>query len=577
MTAALHRAAPHRAALAVILFGSFLLSLHHLDHPAVKPLDEVFHAIVARNLLKHPLTPTLVDRPWLAYNASDWLSNYIWLHKPPMALWQIALSYRVLGVNTLGLRFPSAVLAALAAWLTYLIGAELLDRTAGLIAAALQALNPVIMMIVHGYVFSDHVDIALLFWTELAIYFLARAVRTGRRIDLILCGAAQGLAFLSKTYPALIVTVVALAAWLLPRTALARGSARCLSARGVGWIILATVVIAAPWMTYTAVRFPDEFSYENLQILHHLNQNVENWAAPWDRLAFGYWISIFHVFYPAALAAGIWAIVRAAQTRDLKIWLVIAWTLGVMTPHLLVTSKTMSATLIGWPPAWLLLGFMISRAVRGDHWALGIWSISMLLAAVWIRADDIPRQGWGPGPGGFGSIMMQHPWVIWHVAAALIGGCIAALALAGPRMRWARGGLIGASCVLALLVAVRGGRRDHPAGYVRETIAVTNIDARTPDFSDIGNFAAHLPANAAFIVDERERLENKLVEFATDRSCYPLERHDWQPTARALTATGALPYLVTPGALDLPIVYEDPARNIVYACTPAAQRAAIGK
>ena len=42
---ALHRAAPHRAALALILFASFLLQLHHLDHPAIKPLDEA--AIVA--------------------------------------------------------------------------------------------------------------------------------------------------------------------------------------------------------------------------------------------------------------------------------------------------------------------------------------------------------------------------------------------------------------------------------------------------------------------------------------------------------------------------------------------------
>jgi len=570
-------AALHRAALAVILFASFFLSLHHLDHPAVKPLDEVFHAIVARNLLEHPLTPTLVDRPYLAYNASDWLTNHIWLHKPPMALWQIALSYRVFGVNTLGLRFPSAILAALAAWLTYLIGTELLDRTAGLFAAALQAGNPVIMMLIHGYVFSDHIDISLLFWTELSIYFLARALRTGWRIDLILCGAAQGLAFLSKTYPALIVTGLALAAWLLPRTALARGSGGRVSGRSVGWIILAAAVVAGPWMIWTAIRFPDEFSYENLQILHHINQNVESWAGPWDRLAFGYWISIFHVFYAAAVAAGIWAIVRATQTRDLKMWLIIAWTLGVMTPHLLVTSKTMSATLLGWPPAWLLLGFMISRALRDDHWALGIWSICMILAATWISADDIPRQGWGAGPGGFGSIMMQNLWVIWHVLVALLGGLVVARGLGSPRMRWERGGMIGLACALALLIAVRWWKGDHPAGYVRETLVVTDIDARAPDFSAIGQFAARLPTNAAFIVDERERLENKLVEFATDRSCYALERHDWQPTARALTEAGALPYLITPGALDLPIVFVDPARNIVYACTPAAKRASGGK
>ena len=208
----------------MILCGSFLLKLHHLDHAAVKPLDEVFHAIVARNFLKHPLTPTLVDRPFLPYNRDDWLANHIWLHKPPMAMWQIAVSYAILGVGTLALRLPSAILSTLAAGLTYLIGVRLLDRTSALIAAALQAFNPVILMLTHGYVFSDHVDISLLFWTELSIYFLILAVPSfnggdfgeisraakHRRFFLILCGITQGLAFLSKTYPALIVTLLAL-------------------------------------------------------------------------------------------------------------------------------------------------------------------------------------------------------------------------------------------------------------------------------------------------------------------------------------------------------------------------------
>ncbi len=166
---------PAAAALAVILCGSFLLKLHHLDHPAVKPLDEVFHAIVARNFLKHPLTPTLVDRPFLAYDPDDWLADHIWLHKPPLAMWQIALSFAVLGVSTLALRLPSAILSTLAAGLTYLIGVRLLDRTSALVAAGLQAFNPVILMLMNGYVFSDHVDISLLFWTELSIYFLVLA------------------------------------------------------------------------------------------------------------------------------------------------------------------------------------------------------------------------------------------------------------------------------------------------------------------------------------------------------------------------------------------------------------------
>ena len=233
-----------RALLALILAVSFALKLRHLDHPAVKPLDEVFHAIVARNFLPHPITPTLVDHPWLSYDQNDWLSNHIWLHKPPMAMWQIAIFYSILGVNTLALRLPSAVLSTLAAWLTYLIGVRLLDRPAALIAAALQAFNPVILVILNGYVFSDHVDISLLFWTELAIYFLVRATQTKSRTDIILCGIAQGIAFLSKTYPALIVTILAIAA------------IRTLGGRGVFMLLLATLLTIAPGSPTPPSAFP---------------------------------------------------------------------------------------------------------------------------------------------------------------------------------------------------------------------------------------------------------------------------------------------------------------------------------
>src|ERR1700733_4176310 len=194
------------ALLALILICSFALKLHHLGHQSLKPLDESFHAIVAENFLKHPLTPTLNDVQLVPRDFRNWQNAHIWLHKQPIAMWQIAISYALFGVSAFALRLPSAILSTIAVWLTYLIGIELLDTTAALIAAALQAFNPVILSLVHGYLFREHVDISLLLWTQVSIYFLVRFLRTQRRKDLILCGIAQGLAFLSKTYPALIVS-----------------------------------------------------------------------------------------------------------------------------------------------------------------------------------------------------------------------------------------------------------------------------------------------------------------------------------------------------------------------------------
>jgi len=550
------------AALAVILASSFALKLRHLDHAAVKPLDEVFHAIVARNFLKHPLTPTLVDRPFLKYDQNDWLSNHIWLHKPPMAMWQIAIFYAILGVGTLALRLPSAILSTLAAWLTYLIGQELLDRRAGLIAAGLQAFNPVILMLVHGYVFSDHVDISLLFWTELAIYFLVRAVKSPNRWNLIFCGVAQGLAFLSKTYPALIVTILAVVAW------------RNIGCKGVLAICVSTALTVVPWLLWTAIRFRHEFGHENLEILHHLSQNIENWAAPWDQVVFNYWISIFHVYYPAVIASAAIFLYRSMREKKIESILILVWAVGVMIPNLLATSKPMSATLIGWPAAWLMFGDLISRAFRGDRLALGVWLGTMLLAILFLNEQSIPVGGenWGQTNLPFATIMREHLWVFFQAAAAIgIGVAILRIKMSGKVC-------IGVLCVCTLAMAmlgIFGGIRKRPSGYAVVAWRVTSIDANVPNFSQVGEFAARLPTNAAFLVDEHERLENKVVEFATDRSCYAATRENWLKLSKELEEAGALPYLLTPATLPLPVVYADIEGNrTVYACTPAALAAA---
>jgi len=551
----------HAIALALILVGSFFLKLHHLGHASIKPLDEVFHAIVARNLLKHPLTPTLVDQPYLPYDDGNWQGNHVWLHKPPMALWQIALSYALLGVNTLALRLPSAILSTAAAWLTYRIGADLLDRTAGLIAAALQAFNPVILMLVHGYLFSDHVDISLLFWTELSIWFLLRAARSGKRLDLTLCGIAQGLAFLSKSFPALIVTAVAVIIWLMPRPPFR------LRSKALVTILIATAAVVLPWTFYVDIRFHDEFVYEQSAIVNHLDTDVEGWAAPWDRLAFDYCISVFHVYYPAVLAAALIVAFRAARQKDPALWILLAWALTVFVPNLLATSKTMSATLIGWPALWLMFGYLVSRAISGDRFALGTWLAAMLLAATLLNAKSIPTQGWGYGPPGFASIMRQNSWVVWQVLAAIFLGV--AFKHLPQRL------CVVVATAAAILLAIRWWPGDHPRGYGLKAWEVTQIDKEQRNFTALGKFAQRLPQNAAFIVQENSKLENKLIEFAVDRSCYALGQQGWPAAALSLSRAGAVPYLVSSDVQPLPAVFVDSANGqTVYACTAEGAAAA---
>jgi hypothetical protein len=616
---------PALALLVLILAGSFALELNHLDHPAIKPLDEVFHAIVARNFLKHPLTPTIVDQPFLPAKAGDWLTSHIWLHKPPMALWQIALSYCMLGVTPLALRLPSAILSTLAVLFTYLIGVRLLDRSAALVAAALQAFNPVILMLVHGYVFSDHVDISLLFWTELSLLFLIRTFQSGTKKDPIFCGITQGLAFLSKSYPALIALGLAILFWMV--RFVFRGRARKnispsapipgpstppfapplhpLTGRALSQILIATLLTVLPWTLSSAIRFPHEFAAENLRILHHLNENVENWAAPWDQLVFYYWISIFHVFYVAVIVAAAVTLTDAMQTKALNLLFLLAWGAGVMTPHLLATSKTMTATLVGWPAAWLMLGYLVSSALKGDRLALGAWLASMVCAAFLLDKTSIPRGGerWGEITPGFGAIMREHLWVIWQVAISLAAGGLLYILpphKSAPKIRSRSAIHVGSAprtispeenahpasqtrpkptvrenlipflpalaAALMLLLALRFWKGNHPLGYACVAWEVTQTNAREPNFSKLADFAARLSPNAAFLVEEQTRLENKLIEFATDRSCYAATPQTWRPLAESLHDAGAIPYLITAESEPLPVAFADVDQGLtVYA------------
>ena len=60
-----------RVAVLAVVLGSFLLNLRNLGHQAITHWDEAFHALVSLNLLKHPLMPTLIDRPYIPYAVTD--------------------------------------------------------------------------------------------------------------------------------------------------------------------------------------------------------------------------------------------------------------------------------------------------------------------------------------------------------------------------------------------------------------------------------------------------------------------------------------------------------------------------
>jgi 4-amino-4-deoxy-L-arabinose transferase-like glycosyltransferase len=524
------------ALLVLILAASLVLQLQRLGEIELTVWDESFHAIVARNLLGHPLKPTLIEQPWLPYDYRDWHANHVWMHKPILPLWTIAASFSVLGVDRFALRLPSAILATACVLLTFLIGRRLVDARAAIVAAAVMATSPAMVALVRGRWFADHVDVSLLFWVELSVLFLLRAKESGRWSDVAICGFAQGCAYLSKSYLALIVTGLSVVAVVLDRPA------RFGPRKALG-ILAVAVTTVAPWTIYAFVNYRQEFLFENAAWWHHLAGEWEDWGAPWQRVVFDYLPTLHHVFYVPLAAAALALAFPAIRERIFGLLFLLAWVVGVFVPHLIAPTKTPTATLIAMPPMVLLGGAIVSRALRGDLWSQAAWAGAAVAAIVRPAVIVPPNRGYAL-ESGLASIAAKNPWILWQACIALAGTVLLVavgrfLERSESRAR-ACMAFRTATVVIALLAsawlfarfgkaALRQLVRSEPSGY-----------------SELGDFArANLPPNAVLLVAGKGPYEHQLAMFHADRTAYPVPGRDPSELAAAVRRAGGEPYLVT--------------------------------
>jgi mannosyltransferase len=116
---------------------------------------------------------------------------------------------KAFGADEVGLRSLSALFGAATVPLAYCIGAELASRRAGLIAAALVALSP--MLIWYSQEARSYAILA--FFCAASLLFFARALRTRSGKDLALWALSSALALCSHYFAVFAVGIEA--AWLL--------------------------------------------------------------------------------------------------------------------------------------------------------------------------------------------------------------------------------------------------------------------------------------------------------------------------------------------------------------------------
>lgn len=249
--------------------------------------DERYHALVAKNLIQHPLTPTLYDNPILPYDYKNWTANNVWLHKQPLPLWTMALSMWLFGINEIALRLPSTILTTVGIWLTFSIASHFFNKKIGHLTAFFYSINGLIIELTGGRVATDHIDIFFLFFVELAIFFSIVFVQKQKMIYNILSGVSIGAAILSKWLPALIVLPI----WLL----IVIGSENFKPQKIiVQFVILITVCILVflPWQLYIFKTFSTEANWEANFNLKHITEVLEERTGPFyyfvDRIRINY-------------------------------------------------------------------------------------------------------------------------------------------------------------------------------------------------------------------------------------------------------------------------------------------------
>lgn len=237
--------------LAIILI-SLVIRVNFCCDLFLHEWDERYHALVAKHLIDHPLKPTLYETPIHDYDHTNWISNHIWLSKPPLPLWFMALSIKCFGLHEFSVRIPALVFSSLSILLIFLTARKLFSNKIGLLSAALWGVHGLITDLVSGRLSSDGVEVCFLFFVLFGIYHVFRVEQYKLKwYNYAIIGFIMGLAVMCKWQPALIILVVLFFYHFDKRSILPHlfGCFLCL---------LSSACVVLPWILHILNSFPVE-------------------------------------------------------------------------------------------------------------------------------------------------------------------------------------------------------------------------------------------------------------------------------------------------------------------------------
>jgi len=338
--------------------------------------DERYHALVAKNLTRHPLMPTLYETAPLPYDFRVWGENHIWLHKPPLTLWVMGASIFAFGSTEIAVRLPSVLLSSLCILGIYGVGLMLTNRRSAFLAAVLYAASGPILDLAGGRVPLDHIDTFLLAFVILGVWLAGLQVKSGTRALLLPLGVVTGLAILIKSFPALIIPGVWVVWSLSERKPVTR-----LIVEGV-IVLFVAFLVSSPWFIYARHRWPLEATWESNYNFRHFSEALEGHSENW----FFYVAQLGRKFTEFVYVALIYFGVSVFRHPTSKGLVLATWFLA---PHIVfsfVATKMPAYVTVSWPAIfiiyasfwWCLFDAARERSNSSRWRQVGLWMLLLI-------------------------------------------------------------------------------------------------------------------------------------------------------------------------------------------------------
>lgn len=376
----LHEKQDYRVAVFLLLVCGLLLRIYTSSDPYMHKWDERYHALVAKNLIQHPFTPTLYDRPVLPADYKKWFASHVWVHKQPLPLWSMAISLWLFGINELALRLPSILLSTLGIGFMFSIGTYLFNNRTGFIAAFLFSINGIVVEITGGRIATDHIDLFFLFFVELAVFFSIVFIQRRSSVYNVLTGVSIGAAILSKWLPALIVLPI----WLLLVVDSKQFDAKAIFKHFVK-LVATVLVVVVPWQIYIYAAFPQEAPWESSYNIRHIFEILDGHGGPWyyylEQLRIGYGDLIY-----LTLLWFLWKSMK--QLKDFKMMTVAIWFIVPFLFFSFIKTKMEGYILFVAPSLFLITAAFwneLAGMKKGHRYAWLITLVLFLLIALPIR------------------------------------------------------------------------------------------------------------------------------------------------------------------------------------------------